>query len=117
MVMEHIYPAVDVKQADRGSLLEFFNEPGRMDHVASGRKAAGAFIFFNALNPTYKYMLNLQNSMHRLVAERMVLINKVEKTIFGEKASGVDFSQCGGEDWLRNVRFDGAEIKELQDLS
>merc|ERR1719238_1016786 len=64
------------------------------------------------------YALNLQNPMHRLTAERMVLINKVEKTIYSEKAgaSATDFSQFGGEDWLRNVRFDGAEIRE-QDWS
>jgi hypothetical protein len=96
--------------------LEFFNEPMHLDQTA-GRKAANAFIFFNALNPTYTYGLNLQNPMQRLIAERMVLINKVEKTVFSEKASGTDFSQFGGEDWMRNVRFEGAEMKESQDWS
>jgi hypothetical protein len=113
-VIDQIYPAVDVKQADRGSLLEFFNEPMPLDQNA-GRKAANAFIFFNAQNPTFSYELDLQNPMQRLIAERMVLINKVEKTLFSEKAPGTDFSQFGGEDWLRNVRFDGLEIKESQD--
>ena len=103
MVIDQIYPAVDVKQADRGSLLEFFNEPMHLDQQAC-LKAANAFIFFNSANPTHTYDLDLRNATHRVIAERMLLVNKVEKTLYSEKYKE-DFSQFGGEDWLRNVRL------------
>jgi hypothetical protein len=85
--------------------LLLFDLMGRYRDVARVfRKDARAVYFFNAINPTHRYKLNLTNPMDHSVATRLHVINNYELLV-AQRLKRPDLSQHGNLEGARNVAW------------
>lgn len=105
VIVMRLYAAVE--SMDRMALFDLLK---RKDESKRFRKVARSHFFFNELNCTDHYEIDLSSPTDRVVAERVTVMNAYERLTRG----AIDNTQHGGGEGVRNATWEGSfEIKNF----
>lgn len=99
-----VFDLFQIMSAGRSSPTELHNSP----HVMRS-------FFFNPLNPTGSYQLQLELPSSHSLGLRVLVINSWEKKLAEERGLSVDTSQHGGHWGIRNLRYQNGMVLRYTD--